>query len=127
MTTIRDPNGTPTHVFNRDGTAIVPVSFSGSGQDPDFQLPNRLAQLTVYEIEFTNPNPGQGSRNALLPSNAEIGDEVQILFLPDNEGTPSIGSPSGETIVNGQTETSQPVGSRTRFLKVRQSRWHTLF
>jgi hypothetical protein len=119
MTTVFDPNGTPIPIYNRSGKAIVPMSINATGTDPNTQL-TQVAEVTIFEIDHTNPTPGMGNHAFTLPANAEVGDEC---FVEVYGGYGADVEPfSGDSISSGQSAsiTSAAMG---HFIKVDSNRW----
>jgi hypothetical protein len=89
MVTVVDPTGTPVPVYNRSGTTIV--SLTGSSGTP-----TPIPHLGGTTVVLTNRGTPSGDAYE-LPSNAEIGDVVQI-FAADNNG-PDAYAASGDVIL----------------------------
>jgi hypothetical protein len=147
MTTIIDPTGTPTIVYNRSGTTIVslvggftPINTPGSPNgNAGVDIP-RLSETTIALITTNTVHDAGGvnisGRNEVvrLPI-ADIGDVVEIyLVSADNQsGGPavfpqigeqvlSIGEPGG-AISDGTNPSAMSFISTGRFRKVSSTIW----
>jgi len=119
MTTIIDPLGTPTIVFNRGGTALVSftaVRQAGSPPPAD-PIPNVAGHIIAY-IEADNNVIGQPW--VALPAGADIGDICEVYANSSGDGDISAVAPSGETLEGGST-VSQNVGGY--FRKITDTLW----
>src|SRR6185503_15626172 len=115
MTTVTDPNGNPTVVFNRGGTAIVELIPAGSGNDnSDAAAIPRVCGHTIAMAAA--PTAGEG---LVLPADAEVGDKVDVLGLGPEVLT--IWADDG-TVLN--LDSLNISASRTAsFVKVASNRW----
>lgn len=91
MTTIINPAGSPTIVYNKSGTTIVSVTANGETQADATSIP-RLSGVTVANVTL----PDSSNLSVKLPSDAEIGDVVEV-YGPGFNVFPE----SGSTIVGG--------------------------
>lgn len=95
------------------------MSVAATGTDPNTQL-TQVAEVTIFEIDHTNPTPGMGNHAFTLPDNAEIGDEC---FVEVYGGYGADVEPfSGDSISLGQSVSVIPVGMG-HFIKVDTNRW----
>jgi hypothetical protein len=111
MTTVVDPLGSPSMIYNRSGTAIVAMaggatatSAAGSGIGDDANPIPRVCQTTVAMV-LTSFGP---THNALarLPEDAEIGDVVEVYQDPaSSASSPKIFPNTGEAIGNNPVST----------------------
>jgi hypothetical protein len=112
MTTVVDPLGTPTVIYNRSGTAIVTMmggtAFNGAAGN-DAPPITRVSQVTVVLVE-TSVVPGVGYNiYARLPADAEIGDVVEVYAPPPQATNPRVFPNVGESIV------PRPVSTGTNY------------
>ncbi len=93
MTTVSDPTGTPSPVYNRSGVAILPRVTSGNPT----VIPNVVCERTVVVVDLGMNNQVE------LPGNCEIGDAVEVYYSePSGEGNALvILPPDGDDFVNG--------------------------
>lgn len=111
MTTISDPLGTPTVVYNRAGTAIVELVFVGSSPPP-VNIPRVCGHMVAVVVD------GWGA--LILPANAEIGDVVEI-HTNTNQCTAS--PPAGETLGVGTNAVFITTDFGRWYRKVRSDHW----
>jgi hypothetical protein len=114
MTTVVDPTGSPTIIFNRSGTTIVsllggfyPQGVAGSPNGNDGVDIPRLSQMTIVLASTTTVFDSGGVNitgfNSIfrLPTGAEIGDAVEIYQVSEDSrsGGPTIFPQIGEQIL----------------------------
>ena len=138
MTTVIDPLGTPSPVYNRSGTvilAVTPGATSGSTQGSAIgnngtPIPS-VAQETVVTVA-TSFSSGAWNTVVLLPSAAEIGDVVEVYTIPDVSFAQAVVFPNvGESIaaLPASTGTNDAAGIGTgttsgiRLRKVSSTLW----
>lgn len=80
MTTIVDPLGTPSAVYNRDGTSIQEINAAGTTGSGATQL-TTVSQFSIYLV-FTDDD----ETGVKLPADAEVGDFIEIY----KTGSPTI-------------------------------------
>lgn len=117
MTTIVDPSGTPSVVYNKSGTTVVAVTAHGTDQTGAASIP-RLSGVTVAVLSI----PDDSNYAVKLPGDAEIGDVVEVYASSNFNVFADVGS----TIL-GISSTAE-VGPETagmgfRFRKVGSSSW----
>ena len=97
MTTVVDPSGTPTIIFNRGGTTISSIEAAQPGMDSSAatEIP-RSSEVTVALVS----SPTDTSTWVRLPDSAEEGDLVEVHYVRDNANVTSITvfAPDGESI-----------------------------
>lgn len=111
MTTIL--NGS-TIIYNRDGVTIDTLAAQGGNTGGSTANIIRYSSKTV--ILLTVEDDGN-SYACNLPSDAEIGDEVEI-YINTNATSPYAYPPFGETMYNGETSSSFH-----HYIKVSSSVW----
>lgn len=135
MTTVIDPAGTPTPVYNKSGKVIIAMNGSGSGSTSVPPVGNTSAAIPHYAertiVVGTTNNPSYGF---LLPA-ADIGDEVVVLLDPASTFGSVVFPQIGESIAGFPTSTgtnnaagsgaAQPQQGAT-FIKVSSTSWQTL-
>lgn len=99
MTTVVDPAGSPDPVYNRSGTTIVNLTASGDASaGPSGATPIvSYSGVTIALVTIPDGN----NIGVVLPTNAEIGDVVEVNRYQDNSSgsTVRVWTPSGVTIV----------------------------
>lgn len=94
MVTVVNPGASETTIYNRSGTTIVSVTGGEAGVGQGTSIP-RQSEVTCALVTF-----GAGGLNGvLLPSDAEIGDVVEVYNL-------SAASPSTVVIVQPDASSS---------------------
>jgi hypothetical protein len=142
MTTIIDPTGTPTIVYNRSGTTIVSLlggltpnktgGFSPIGNE-GVDIP-RLSETTVLlattNTVFDGPNVSGRNEVFRLPSGADVGDIVEIYLVSNDSGSgPMIFPQIGEQILpKPVSDGTNPAAvsnasSECRFRKISSTTW----
>ncbi|HXQ33234.1 MAG TPA: hypothetical protein VN843_04355 [Anaerolineales bacterium] len=124
MTTIIDPSGTPTIIFNRGGIAIVSftaVRQAGSPPTAD-PIPNVSGHTIAYIAADDN---GIGSPWVALPAGADIGDCVEVYLKESATGTElTIVPATGDVIGGGGGSVSAGIGAY--FRKVDSTVWRMI-
>lgn len=114
MVTITDPSGTPSVVYNQDGTTISTLTASGTTQATAAAI-TRYSGRTIVIVTAASSQQG-----VILPSDADVGDIIEVypsktstleLFVWPNSGA-SIG-PGG---TNGVFFTNSQGGMRLTYL-----------
>lgn len=99
MTTIVDPAGTPSPLYNRSGVTIASINAAG-----EFGGPGSATAITSYSettvVLVTAPD--SNNFGVVLPSSAEVGDVVEIYYVSGPVAQIVIWAPSGDT-VNGSS------------------------
>lgn len=115
MTTIL--NGT-TIVNNRDGQTIDSYIGSGNNSTPGTTNIVRSAGKTIAILQ-----PASASAYACnLPSNAEVGDSVDIYVDPTNYSGGWFYLPSGDTLLDGVSDRGG-FNQSAKFIKVSSNLW----
>lgn len=112
MTTVVDPGGTPVLVYNRSGTTIVEV-VGGS-------TPTPIPHVSCWTVALVTNTVGNDKVE--LPSNAEIGDVVEVYPIaggPDGE----VALPSGDSFFTYGGSSSLPPEAGVIFRKVTSTKW----
>lgn len=125
MTTTVDPFGTPSVTYNRSGVSIVSVAANGNTQATATEIPAASGH-TVAIITGITDNQHLG---VLLPSDAEIGDVVEIYIDPSTTGnSTTVYPPSGESIGKATADLSFGVSGNAGalFRKVSPTNWQVL-
>jgi len=81
MTTVIDPSGTPSPVYNRSGKTIILGLQGGAQTGPNFPLPIGNVGVPITSYSEVTVVIGLGNVTGyvlLLPSTAEIGDVVMV-------------------------------------------------
>ncbi len=110
MVSIIDPLGTPTPVYNRSGVTVVTVA-AGPPVDPSVGNSTdapEIPHLSGHTIAIVTTNPGHLVDNRtqqpiLLPSNAEVGDVVEVYQDggPDGRFSLALYAPVGSSLGPG--------------------------
>lgn len=118
MTTVVDPLGTPSPIYNRNGVTIVNVAAGGSGQSDATPIP-AVSGHTVALV-------GGSGGGVLLPSGSDIGDVVEVYIVPpDNEAR--VFPASGETLNSGvQPNIALTVSLGGYFRKTSSTNWQSI-
>ena len=129
LTTIYDPNGTPTPYYNIAGLAILPVlDLTSASSDTDFVQVVTPCNDTVVPLK----NNAGSDRTVQLPAGAIVGDWVEFYIgaLANTNNQINIAPPSGETLNGGSDSTYwlvMPAGSsppsRVVCRKIAPSTW----
>lgn len=82
MTTVIDPLGTPSAIYNKSGTTIQEVTAVGTTGSGATQL-EIVSQTSIYLVATDD-----GETAIKLPASAEIGDFLEIHLAVD--GHPSV-------------------------------------
>lgn len=116
MTTVVDPFGTPTAIFNRSGVTIIDFDASTSTipQVPD--VPSGHTVLIVRE-----PSPQTGPYSVQLPANCEIGDVIEVYRAPAEAMV--IYLASGENFLFSGSSVSTLTGQHLLLRKVSATEW----
>lgn len=94
MTTIVNPSGNTTISYSRSGLTIDSLTGGGNGSNTATATPIiRYATHTVIRATTAT-----GSAGFLLPTDAEIGDVVEVLG--ENASTATVMTPSGFSLNN---------------------------
>lgn len=104
MMTVLNPAGTPTIVYNRDGTTIESVTAAGTDQGSAASIP-RSSGWTVVMVSI----PDSSDQCVVLPSTAEIGDVFEIYRISGGGTELSVFPPSGGKISALSTDTAVTV------------------
>lgn len=120
MTTVVDPAGTPVAIFNKSGTAIIDMAVTMGPSEPLIPIPS-LAGKTIVRVTISGP-VGGGDGGLELPSDAEIGDVVEIANISTTYVWGVAYAPSGETI-NGDTAGQSIPASYMRITKISTTDW----
>lgn len=113
MTTVVDPTGTPVPVYNRGGMTIV--FLIGGDESPPTPIPHVSGHTVVVTT------PGMDGNNYELPTNAEIGDVVEIR----GNGV-DVRAAVGESVrgaAGGGGGGATGVGFGTTFRKISATEW----
>lgn len=132
MTTIVDPVGTPSAIYNRSGTAVVsfaPAAIDTSVSpigDTATEIP-RVSQTTIALVTAASD-----AFTVRLPTDAEVGDVVEVYYIPDSTSPgPAVVvfPPTGEQIAAKAVSTgtnnaaSVSAGFGSIFRKVTSAVW----
>jgi hypothetical protein len=117
MITVTDPAGTPTVVYNRDGTTIANIIPIAGPSAPAPII--RHSGWTVVLAHSTVGNYGIS-----LPADAEIGDLVEVIYDPP-DNTVAIYADSGSTL-DGNDSSTALILKRGLFRKVAASTWFSI-
>lgn len=107
MTTVIDPAGSPTIVYNRGGTTVTALNSAGTGQSTATPIV-RYSGVTVAVVTSTSSPTGQG---VVLPDDPEIGDVVEVYHaghVSGSYGPFHVYPPSGWSV--GDQAINSPVG-----------------
>lgn len=116
MTTIIDPSGSPSPVYNRSGTTVMTVVANGTTLGSATPIPYYSGE-TIVRIEASD-DPRHTA--VVLPDDAEIGDTVEAYAT----GYPAaVFAPTGTTIITSTQK--QVTDDGARFRKVSATRWQT--
>ncbi len=107
MVTVIDPLGTPTPVYNRAGVTIITMS-AGTAADPCIsEGAPEIPHPTGHTIALVGTDTAHTQQPIVLPSDAEIGDVVEVYHQPAVAGLalfPPVGSSFGPSFpVNNGT------------------------
>jgi hypothetical protein len=122
MMTVIDPAGTPTIVFNRDGTTIYSMSLTGGVTQATAAPIVRYSQWTVVLLA---PFNNTGGYAAILPSDSEIGDLIEVHTSVDVDSFQIYPEVGGQ--INNAGTNSPYVGAvRHILLRKTTSGWFTI-
>jgi hypothetical protein len=77
MTTVIDPLGTPTVVYNRSGVNIQSVTANGAGSTSPSGSAPVLNTVSGYNVILVTV-PDASNVDVVLPSNSDIGDVFEL-------------------------------------------------
>lgn len=118
MTTIVDPSGSPSVVYNRSGTTIIPVTASGTTQGAATEIPNISGEQVIMVTVSS------GSHYAVkLNASADIGTVVEV-YQASGPVAFHVFAPTSQSI-NGDTG-ADITGIGVRFRKVASTDWRVL-
>ncbi len=124
MTTITDPGGTPSVIYNRDGITIDTMVGGVSPAEADaVPIVSYGARTTVVLV--SSPN-GRADSAVSLPADSEIGDVVEMYGVYTTlvgRMRPSVWPHSGDTIA---TRVGGPSMAAAIFRKVTSTDWAML-
>lgn len=115
MTTILDPGGSPSPIYNKDGTTIDAVACAGLNAAGSAAIV-RYAQVTVV-VATTSVN----NRGLHLPTDAEIGDVVEVY--QDTQDPVAVVYPVTGSLILSFGSGGTGVGSGASFRKVTSDTW----
>ena len=93
MTTIVNPAGSPTIIYNLSGITVVSVTASGTSQATAAIIPNASGH-TIANVTI----PDSSNFCVILPSGSEIGDVVEV-YAPTDTHEINVFPDSGSTIL----------------------------
>jgi hypothetical protein len=117
MTIVVDPGGTPSIIYNRDGTTISSLASAGTNQSTAAQI----VRYSGWDIVLVTYNAGAGVK---LPSNSEIGDIVELHL--DVVGLGIECYPESGAQINFNGANSSFAFSQMLFRKVAAGSWVSL-
>lgn len=119
LTTVSDPSGTPSPVYNRSGTTVVEVAAAGTTQGGATPIP-ALSGHTIALVTPATDNTG-----VLLPDTAEIGDLVEVyaaFHTPDI----IVYAPDGDSLNLGAGPVAVAEDHGATFRKVTATGWSSV-
>lgn len=120
MTTIIDPAGTPTVVYNKSGKNIQFLSVSQGGGIVDIE---RVSGETVCVATATG-NPSSSTDGVRLPASSDIGDVVEVYNISASSVVVPVHTPLGETIAGTVfTTVGSPQTNGIRLVKITSDSW----
>lgn len=126
MTTVVDPLGTPTPIYNRSGVAIIPSLTAQGTTSSDAAIIPTVSGHTVVIVSAA----GHSGYGVMLPSGADIGDVVELYCANLNGSAASAilaYAPSGETLNSGNSDTVNFIpGQGVMLRKVSSTDWESL-
>lgn len=124
MTTVLNPTGTPTPIYNRSGTTVAEMTVDMSS--PGIHDISALSTKTIVVATITNPDL-QLDRGFRLPASRDVGDVVEIYVSELSQYF--IHAPSGEGVrqANGSYGAFRSVGGPATFTKVTSTMWVPFF
>jgi hypothetical protein len=122
MTTIVSPSSTPVPVYVSEGRTIESLTASGNSAANATPIV-RYAQTTIVMV-----TSGGLSTGVVVPTTAEIGDEIEVLADEANSFGVVGYMASGDTIDNAQTTFGGvSAGGVYAIRKVSASAWRTIY
>ena len=122
MTTVVDPLGTPTPIYNRSGTTIVAVNANGSDGTTATVVPVESG-VTLVLCTLSS-----GNSDVMVPPDMEIGTVIEAYNVSDTSSSQSLHfyCASGE-LINGYLAYKGISGqSGCRFTKTDASTWRSV-
>lgn len=120
MTTVIDPSGSPVAIFNKSGISIVDMPINMGPGEPLVPIPHFSGHTIVRAFVTQAGSPADGGLE--LPTNAEIGDLVEVDNLNIMANSPPIYAPSGENI---NFVASIPATTGARLRKITATDWRS--
>lgn len=120
MMTVQNPSGSPTIVYNRDGTTIESVTAAGTTQGGAAAIP-RASGCTVALC-----TPSVGNDSVIMPSGAEIGDVVEV-YTTSNATNLNIWPQSGGSLGIAATNAALQIQEGGRMFRyIGSGKWTVL-
>jgi len=116
MTTVVDPVGTPTIIYNRGGTTMQSVTATGTIKANYLQLQS-YSEMSVFLV-----TTAQSEYGVLLPANSDVGDVVEIYRVAGSDSFHAFAN--GSDTINGSS--SEINGTASHFLKVSSTDWRMI-
>ena len=125
MTTVVDPSGTPSPVYNKSGTTVIEMAATGlnqAGAAPIVALSGHTVVLATPSADENGDHTGDG---VALPSAAVIGDVVEVYIGTVNLFV-KVYPPSGNNLnlaSNGVVKVDRGTAPGAIFRKVTSNGW----
>ena len=97
MTTVVNPGGSPTVVFNLSGITVVSVATSAS--------PVAIPYYSGVIIALITTSAEEGDGEVILPSSAQVGDVVEIYNATPTVHAVNVDVPEGQSFLAGSVGT----------------------
>jgi len=117
MTTIIDPLGTPSIVYNRSGSALITMNAAGTSAGTGAAIPYVCGHTIVVATWVSVSNFA-----VVLPTGSEIGDCVEVFGTTSDNI--NLFAPTGETIDGGPPSVDRNKGRRC--IKVSSTSWRSI-
>lgn len=116
MLTVIDPDGSPSVVYNRDGTTISSYIASVSTDPPTPIV--RHSSVTVAHVTAS-----ANTDHMIMPADAEIGDVVEIYVSSGGLGAIHVQPDSGSQLNDSGTDVAINIFT-ARIRKVTSTNWY---
>lgn len=117
MMTVVDPGGSPIPIYNRDGLTVANVTANGTTAGSGTAI-TRYSGWTVALVATST-----GNQAVVLPSDAEIGDLVEVYSTLNNGAQAIVFPPSGQSFLAGFSSHSALPGDGALFRYVATDTW----
>lgn len=126
MITVVDPGGTPVPVYNKGDQTVVQVNATGSNKGGAASW-TRYSRHTILLATSTSDPGGGDHQGVALPTNADIGDVVEIYNVTSSNLSINV-YPGGSDTMNGGSGGMQAIqfNKGLLFRRITATDWRNL-